>query len=434
MRRAAAKGDPSAAGQAAAAADRLREAQRQLERKQQARGERDVKDAQRQAEEIAREQQEIARTSVSLPQAGPRSPAKAQMLGQRKDALEAKVASLEKQLDRMAGETTRDSKDTRASCRRPPAASATTRSRRRSATRRACSARVRRKQIRAQLRGRDRRQHRSLRKKLNDAASSVGQRRPRPSAERSTRRASSRAAWIHSASACRSARASDGRRPGSRRPEARKANRVKKASKARKASRVKGQSGKESQVRPGQQGQSDSRARTTGQSGQRANAGQAGQPGQAASAARTRQRHGRRDGNGDPPFPRWRLGPRRSPPGPTGSRPTIFASSAVRFAVGRNETAELRNMLREQNLDAKDLDEILRRLRELDADRVYQDAAELERLQTFVSRGPEALRYGLRRKAGDEADRALVNGTDEVPEEFRSLVEEYYRSLSKPEK
>ena len=41
------------AGQAAAAADRLREAQRQLTKNQTARGERDVKDAQRQAAEIA---------------------------------------------------------------------------------------------------------------------------------------------------------------------------------------------------------------------------------------------------------------------------------------------------------------------------------------------------------------------------------------------
>ena len=88
-------------------------------------------------------------------------------------------------------------------------------------------------------------------------------------------------------------------------------------------------------------------------------------------------------------------------------------------------------MLREQNLDPKELDEILSRLRQLDQDRVYQDAAELERLQTFVSEGLKRFEYGLRRKAGDDTDRALVAGTDEVPAQFRTLVEEYYRSLSK---
>ena len=106
-----------------------------------------------------------------------------------------------------------------------------------------------------------------------------------------------------------------------------------------------------------------------------------------------------------------------------------FRGEARRWA---NESQELRNMLRDQNIDAKDLDEIMKRLRELDSDRVYRDAAELERLQTFVSEGLKRFEYALRRKAGDEADRALVNGSEDVPAEFRALVEEYYRSLSKP--
>ena len=44
-------------------------------------------------------------------------------------------------------------------------------------------------------------------------------------------------------------------------------------------------------------------------------------------------------------------------------------------------------MLREQNVDPKEFDEIMKRLRELDSDRVYQDPEELARLQTFVSEG-----------------------------------------------
>jgi hypothetical protein len=87
--------------------------------------------------------------------------------------------------------------------------------------------------------------------------------------------------------------------------------------------------------------------------------------------------------------------------------------------------------MREQNLDPKELDEIMRRLRELDSERVYQDVEELARLQTFVAEGLKRFEYALRRKVGDEADRALVSGNEEVPAEFKSLVEEYYRSLSK---
>ena len=89
------------------------------------------------------------------------------------------------------------------------------------------------------------------------------------------------------------------------------------------------------------------------------------------------------------------------------------------------------NEIKVMVIDPKEIDAILRNLRALDDDRVYQDVAELARLQTEVTEGLKRFEYGLRRKVGDEADRALVSGSDEVPQEFRKLVEEYYRSLSK---
>jgi hypothetical protein len=88
-------------------------------------------------------------------------------------------------------------------------------------------------------------------------------------------------------------------------------------------------------------------------------------------------------------------------------------------------------MLRQQNLDTKQLEEILRKLRELEDTRNYRDAAEFERLQTFIAEGMKRFEYDLRRKVGTDTDRALLNGGDEVPQQFRKLVEEYYRSLSK---
>ena len=87
-------------------------------------------------------------------------------------------------------------------------------------------------------------------------------------------------------------------------------------------------------------------------------------------------------------------------------------------------------MLREQGVDVKDLDEIMRRMKDLDSERVYRDVEELARLQTFVSEGVKRFEYNLRRREGD-TDRAIVAGSDEVPAEFKSLVEEYYRSLSR---
>ena len=41
-----------------------------------------------------------------------------------------------------------------------------------------------------------------------------------------------------------------------------------------------------------------------------------------------------------------------------------------------------------------------------------------------MTEGLKRFEYGLRRKVGDDADRALVTGADEVPQEFQKLVEE----------
>jgi hypothetical protein len=56
---------------------------------------------------------------------------------------------------------------------------------------------------------------------------------------------------------------------------------------------------------------------------------------------------------------------------------------------------------------------------------------ELLALQSYVSEGMKRVEYALRRTLGEEANRAIVTGAEEVPQEFRKLVEEYYRSLSK---
>ena len=432
MKRAAAKGDPSAAGQAAAAADRLREAQRQLHAQP---------DRARRARRPGcaapgrgdrRRSRRTSRSDAQGPAAGrPRSRCrKAQMLGQRKDALESKVAELEKQLDRMVGEQTKESRDTarkltEAAVGHPrqqdqgedPLLEEPARLRRAASNTRATS------------------RKRSARTSTRCARSSTRRRRRSASraaiaaAMRSTRRASSRAAWIRWAAACRSAAQQNAQQSkGSAGPAGQS-----KASKARTASRGKeGQQGKEGQ--PGKEG---SRARTgsrarQGQAASRARAGPAGPgrpagPGWPAGPGRSRRqrRHGRR-------LPRWRLAaagdrsPLRLLLRPDDVRQ--FRGEARRWA---QEGQALRNMLREQNVDPKEFDEIMKRLRELDSDRVYQDVEELARLQTFVSEGMKRFEYALRRKVGDETDRALVNGSEEVPAEFKALVEEYYRSLSK---
>lgn len=400
MKRAAAQGDPSAAGQASAAAERLRDAQRQLESSQQARGERDVRDAQRQAEEIAEEQSEIAGAAKALPAAGPGRLPQQQLLGQRKDALESKVASLEKQLDRMVGEATRDSRD--AARKLSEAASGIRDNKLKEKIRYSKSllgsgapeeyARNFEEEIGANIE--------SLRQKLNEAASTVGQ-TARDRSSEALDKARELARGVDSLGQRMAERANQrGQEQGAKGAEGAK----------------EGQEGQQGQDgKGGQQGQG-------GQEGQGGKEGQGGQGGQEGRGGNGNTAGGPRDGGAGG------YGDRRPGLGFSPEDIRQFRGEARRWA---NESQELRNLLREQDIDAKELDEILKRLRELDSDRVYKDAEELQRLQTFVSEGLKRFEYMLRRQTGDNGDRALVNGSDEVPPEFRALVEEYYRSLSR---
>ena len=70
------------------------------------------------------------------------------------------------------------------------------------------------------------------------------------------------------------------------------------------------------------------------------------------------------------------------------------------------------------------------RLRELDSERVYQDVEEPARLQTLVAEGLKRFEYVCAARSAMRPC-ALVSGYEEVPAEFKALVEEYYRSLSK---
>jgi len=410
MKRAAAKGDPSAQGQAAAAADRLREAQRQLERTQSQRGERDVKDAQRQAEEIASEQKDIAQEVGDLKNAGADRPGKAQTLGKRKDALEAKVENLEKQLDRMVGEQTKESRDMARKLQE--AASGIRDNKVKEKIRYSKSlmgsgapeeyAKNFEEEIGANIE--------ALRKKLNDAASSAGQTAKGDQAAQTLDKARELARGVDSLGQRMQERANQRQEQG-----------AKGASGEKGASGAQGQQGKE-----GQQGQSGQSGQ--GQSGQQGKGGQQGQGQQGGGGRQGGDARGGGDGRGDLRDGGYGGGDRRFGGWFTPDDIRQFRAEARQWT---NEAQQLRNMLREQNLDPKELEEILKKLREFENDRVYQDARELERLQAFVSEGLKRFEYGLRRKTGDDADRALVAGTDEVPAEFKALVEEYYRSLSK---
>jgi hypothetical protein len=88
--------------------------------------------------------------------------------------------------------------------------------------------------------------------------------------------------------------------------------------------------------------------------------------------------------------------------------------------------------LSRQGFDVSELDGVIRDLKALDNPRTYEDPQGLAQLQSSVVDGVKQFEYRLRRTlAGGGDDKKLLTGSDEVPEGFRKLVEEYYKALSR---
>ena len=82
-------------------------------------------------------------------------------------------------------------------------------------------------------------------------------------------------------------------------------------------------------------------------------------------------------------------------------------------------------------VDQQALNDILKKLRELDSDRVFHDPAQFDRLQAQAAEAVKRFEFNLRRRSELKGNEVLLSGDGDVPEEFRKLVEQYYKSLSK---
>jgi hypothetical protein len=122
------------------------------------------------------------------------------------------------------------------------------------------------------------------------------------------------------------------------------------------------------------------------------------------------------------------------------ARPPSFAPGDVRQLRSevRQRLAEaqaLRQELQRQGVDTSELDDVISGLRELDKAQTYDVPLDVARLQAAVVDGAKQFEYRLRRElAGTDEQRLLLSGTDEVPDGFRKLVEEYYKALSRGKK
>ena len=380
MRRAAAAGDASAAAQAAAALEQLQGIEEDLQQAQGARTERDIRDAMAQAERLAREQQQIAdrvELTSDLPLAGRQ--AMAQEIADRKSDLDEGLGRLEAQLDQAARDAAASE---RAASREMAEAAGMIRDERLRDKVRFSRAMVNRGSDPASLRAAENDIAggiAAVQQELEQALAALGE-SDASTEEQAQERAERLARGLESLRERTQERAEQGQ----------------------------GQDG-------GQQGQ--------GQDG--------GQQGQGQDGG---QQAGGFGNNNDQIGPNGGFGLGFNNGGFTGGRLSDedIRQLSAEARQWSQEAVDLQNFLRQEagELDPAQLDEIIAAMQQLEDQRVYQDVTELLRLQTFVAEELKRFEFSLRRLSDQEAIQIVLSGSDEVPEEFRALVEEYYRSLA----
>jgi hypothetical protein len=102
------------------------------------------------------------------------------------------------------------------------------------------------------------------------------------------------------------------------------------------------------------------------------------------------------------------------------------------YRARRLDAEALRQELRQSGTDVESLEGWIRRLRDLEAGRSFDDPEELTRLHAAGVEGLKAYDFALRRAREGGTDRPLLDASGEVPPGFKSLVEEYYKSLARP--
>ena len=102
----------------------------------------------------------------------------------------------------------------------------------------------------------------------------------------------------------------------------------------------------------------------------------------------------------------------------------------VRERIG--ETQALGRLLERVGATPQELQEMIEAMRSLDREGTYADPEEVARLQRGLGETVKQLEFRLRREfAADDEGEIFLYQSGDVPDEYRALVEEYYRALSR---
>jgi hypothetical protein len=186
-------------------------------------------------------------------------------------------------------------------------------------------------------------------------------------------------------------------------------------------------------------------ARSPGQNekseaGEKGQSGQEGQQGEGNASGQSDDRQGRQDGSqGGRGGAQDRIGGDASRIGngaTDGYQPGIFSPDDLRQMAGEfnrrlQDAEQLRQDLRDLGVEAKDFDEILRRMRDFSFRGINNEPLALEALRADIVESLKQFEYRLWREVEGEGEQRLyLAGSDEVPEGYRELVEEYFTALA----
>jgi hypothetical protein len=393
MRRSASQSGSAGSTEAGLASDRLEDARRRLEQNREERARRDAEDAIRQVDELARQQREVTSEVRELPEGGQERSDAISRLRERKNQMTEAVSELERQLDRAAQSAATDQPEAGRGLRAAAEQIRESKLKEKLQYSRgtieqwdAGSAATLELNIEADLQ--------ALRDRLEEARDAAGERQADPLAE----------ALEQTRDLVRGMEAMD--------------RRLREATPGEE-----GQPGSEQsrpgqeQGQPGEPGDEQGRESRQGQQGERGQAG--GRPGDPSDAPS--------DVRGGEP----------TSGGATRGSPRALTPEEIRqfrseFGQRGEQVRGLRDQLREAGRDAGDLQAVLDAMERLEREGIYDNPAQVAGLQAAILDLLKQLEFGLRREveAGGER-RATLSGSDEVPEGYRGLVEEYYRALAR---
>src|SRR6266849_10379295 len=115
---------------------------------------------------------------------------------------------------------------------------------------------------------------------------------------------------------------------------------------------------------------------------------------------------------------------------PTGAGGDETRQLARELREWTNSAEDLRRRLAQAGVNPRDLDAVIRDLRDLDLTPAGGEPRGLQQLQAAVDR-LKKFEFDLRKKVDTDNQRLFLSGSDEVPAGFREAIEEYYRALAK---